>query len=80
MARSMKKYRIYFLVGGDDGSWNRKFAILEKASPRLRSQAFQRARFTLNLSLLFISEISAEVKSPINGVIGIDALFLRLVS
>lgn len=79
MARSMKKYRIYFLVGGDDGSWNRKFAILEKASPRLRSQAFQRARFTLNLSLL-IFEISAEVKSPINGVIGIDALFLRLVS
>lgn len=79
MARSMKKYRIYFLVGGDDGSWNRKFAILEKASPRLHSQAFQRARFTLNLSLL-IFEISGEVKSPINGVIGIDALFLRLVS
>lgn len=79
MARSMKKYRIYFLVGGDDGSWNRKFAILEKASPRLHSQAFQRARFTLNLSLL-VFEISAEVKSPINGVIGIDALFLRLVS
>lgn len=79
MARSMKKYRIYFFGRGDDGSWNRKFAILEKASPRLRSQAFQRARFTLNLSLL-IFEISAEVKSLINGVIGIDALFLRLVS